>query len=173
MFPFSHESPQPPTVSAAAAAAAAVGDNSNNCSCKTGCEERGSVGGGRGLGLASSSWRCEALSKFIQFKRRFLFPVSSFYVFSLPVVLHLSPGTCCCCMLHVASAKWVREKEMGEIEREGGREKGRRRKRERTNCACARVQLARKLQIVRRMPRSVAATTCCHCCCCCCRSNSC
>lgn len=69
-------------------------------------------GEGRGLGLASCSWRCEALSKFIQFKRRFLFPVSSFYVFSLPVVLHLSPGTCCCCcMLHVASAKWLRERE--------------------------------------------------------------
>lgn len=127
------------------------------------CKEGGRKGGGRGLGLASCSWRCEALSKFIQFKRRFLFPVSSFYVFSLPVVLHLSPGTCCCCMLHVASAKWL-----GERERErDGREKGRRRKRERTNCACARVQLARKLQIVRRMPRSVAATTCCHCCCCC------
>lgn len=91
--------------------------------------QRGGVWeGGRGLGLASSSWRCEALSKFIQFKRRFLFPVSSFYVFSLPVVLHLSPGTCCCCccMLHVASAKWVREREreMEEGEKEGGRKGG-------------------------------------------------
>lgn len=77
------------------------------------CREGGRKGGGRGLGLASCSWRCEALSKFIQFKRRFLFPVSSFYVFPLPVVLHLSPGTCCCCccMLHVASAKWLGERE--------------------------------------------------------------
>lgn len=100
----------------------------------------------------------------------FQFQVSIFFLcLSFSICRQALVAAAACGMLHVASAKWVREKERDGRGRERGREKGRRRKRERTNCACARVQLARKLQIVRRMPRSVAATTCCHCCCCCCR----
>lgn len=92
MFPFSHES-QPPTVSAAA------GDNSNNCSCKL-VAQNGEETRGGGVLTRPGQFQlghCARLSKFIQFKKAISVSSFKFLCFSLPVVLHLSLGTCCLC----------------------------------------------------------------------------